>query len=92
MSEQSPEKQNTLFTFLGSLGAILIFALIIFVAYLPNRPEPVDADKVAERQRKADESRAAGIAKISDYAVAGDGTVQIPVEAAMDLVVKEYND
>ena len=41
-------------TFLGSLGAILIFSLILFIAYLPHRPAPVDAQVVATRQAKAD--------------------------------------
>lgn len=79
-------------TFLGSLGAILIFALIIFLAYLPNRPEPINQAVAEARQAKADESRAAGIAKISKYAVNADGSIQIPVDAAMDLVTNEYKD
>ncbi len=91
MSDQ-PSSKSSWPTFLGSLGAILIFALIIFLAYLPNRPEPVDKAAAEERQIRADEARAAGLAKITGYAVDGQGTVRIPVEAAMDLVVREYKD
>lgn len=79
-------------TFLGGIGAILIFALIIYIAYLPNRPAPIDAAANAERQVKADEARAAGRAKITDFAVAADGTVRIPVDQAMELVLKEYRN
>jgi len=91
MSEQ-PSSKSFLPTFLGSLGAILIFALIIFLAYLPNLPEPIDQEAAEARQAKADQTRAQGIAKISKYAVKGDGTVQIPVETAMDLVIEDYKD
>ena len=67
-----------LMTVLGGLGAILIFALILFVAYLPNRPEPVDAQVNAARQAKADEIRGQGAAKLGN------------IEAAMDATVSAY--
>jgi len=86
----SPKQKTPLLTFLGSLGAILIFALIIYLAYLPNRPDPIDKAVSKERQAKADEARAAGIAKLNSYAVSATGTVQIPIEEAMELIVKEY--
>lgn len=88
----STSSQSFVPTFLGSLGAILIFALIIFLAYLPNRPEPIDQAANAERQIKADEARAAGLAKITKYARNPDGTIQIPVDVAMGLVTNEYKD
>ncbi|MFP4156626.1 MAG: hypothetical protein ACLFU4_03325 [Opitutales bacterium] len=83
---------NKLFSFLGSLGAILIFVLIIYLAYLPNRGEPIDAEAAAERKAKAVESLAAGQSKISEYAVDSDGRIQIPVERAMEQVLREYRD
>jgi hypothetical protein len=91
MSEQTSSK-SFLSSFLGSLGAILIFALIIFLAYLPNRPEPIDEAVAEERRAKAEQARAEGLAKINKYALSGDGSIQIPVDAAMDLVVEDYND
>lgn len=90
---QSASHQNSFWaTFFGSLGAILIFALIIFLAYLPNRPAPVDQTANEARQAKADQARAEGIAKITKYAVNADGSIQIPVDVAMDLVTNEYKD
>jgi hypothetical protein len=89
MSE-TPKQNAPLLTFLGSVGAILIFALVVYLAYLPNRPAPIDQSVAQERQAKADEARAAGIAKLSNYAVSGTGAVQIPIEEAMKLVVEEY--
>ncbi len=76
---QKPKCDCTnLLTVLGGLGAILIFALILFVAYLPNRPAPVDAQVNADRQAKADEIRGQGIAKLGN------------LESAMEATVSEY--
>lgn len=86
-------KSNFLLTILGSLGAILIFALILFIAYLPNRPDSVDAAISAERQAKADESRAAGIRKLSTFELldSDSGIARIPIEDAMHHTVDSYN-
>lgn len=86
-------KSNFLLTILGSLGAILIFALIVFIAYLPNRPDSVDAAISAERQAKADESRAAGIRKLSTFELldSDSGIARIPIEDAMRHTVDSYN-
>lgn len=93
MSETQISKSNTLLTFLGCLGAFLVFVLIIFIAYLPNRPERVDAQVYATRQAKADESRAAGIQKLTNYELidAEAGTARIPIEEAISLTIAGYN-
>ena len=93
MSEAKITKSNTFFTFLGCLGAFLVFLLIIFIAYLPNRPERVDAQVYATRQAKADESRAAGIQKLTNYELidAEAGIVRIPIEDAISLTIASYN-
>lgn len=90
MSENA-SKGTPLLTLAGSLGAILIFVLVIYLAYLPNRPEPIDTAVAAERQAKADEARAAGAAKLSSYVVSETGAVQIPIDAAIERVLKGYN-
>lgn len=94
MSETQASKSSSLLTFLGSLGGILIFVLIIWIAYLPNRPEAVNAEAAADRQAKADESRAAGIALITTTEVIDveAGKVRIPVEQAMSLLVNDYDN
>ncbi len=93
MSEAKISKSNTFLTFLGCLGALLVFVLIIFIAYLPNRPERVDAQVYATRQAKADESRAAGIQKLTNYELidAEAGIVRIPIEDAISLTIASYN-
>ena len=92
MSASKVSKSNSLLSFLGSLGAILIFALILLIAYLPNRPAPVDAQVVADRQVKADEARAAGIKKLTNLEVvnAETGTARIPIENAKLLTIASY--
>jgi hypothetical protein len=94
MSDSQVSKSNFLLTFLGGLGAILIFLLILFIAYLPNRPEPVDANVAAERQAKADEARAAGIKKLTTLEVinAEAGTARIPISDAMQRTVSLYRE
>lgn len=94
MSDSQVSKSNFLLTFLGGLGAILIFLLILFIAYLPNRPEPVDASVAAERQAKADEARAAGIKKLTTLEVinAEAGTARIPISDAMQRTVSHYRN
>ena len=93
MSEIQISKSNTFLTFLGCLGASLVFVLIIFVAYLPNRPERVDAQVYATRQAKADESRAAGVQKLTNYELidAEVGTARIPIDEAISLTIASYN-
>lgn len=92
MSNTEVSKSNFLFTFLGSLGALLIFILIIFVAYLPNRPAPVDAAIIEQRQQTADEARATSSSKLQGYAVinAEAGTVRIPIGEAMQMTVDSF--
>ena len=67
--------------------------LIIFIAYLPNRPERVDAQVYATRQAKADESRAAGVQKLTNYELidAEAGTARIPIDEAISLTIASYN-
>jgi hypothetical protein len=92
MSEKEPSSLNQLYTFLGCLGAIASFALIAFIAYLPQQADPADQAVKEQRQIKADEARAAGIAKLDSFAVvnAEKGIVRIPVDSAMDAVVQQY--
>jgi len=89
---EEPSINNNVLTFLGSIGAIATFAVVVFVAYLPQQADPADQAAKEARQTKADESRAAGIAKLEGYEVvnAPAGVVRIPVDVAMDQVTKAY--
>ena len=93
MSQSELSTSNRLLSLVGIIGAILVFAAILFVAYLPSRPDPVDQAVNEARQAKADETRAAGVAKLTAFEVidADAGTVRIPIADAMDSTVAAYN-
>ena len=84
--------QSRLLTFAGAFGALLIFALLLLIAYIPNRPAAVDAEANASRKAKAAESIAQGKAKLTGYAVvdADKQQVRIPIERAMLVTVDKY--
>ena len=91
MTQKESFSGNRLLSLTGIIGSILVFAVILYVAYLPGRPPAVDYKVAEARKQKADEARAAGLAKITGYEVNPDTKViQIPIEAAMDLTVAEY--
>jgi len=76
----------------GYLLLILLFVLIAAIAYLPNRPPPLDADRaayrLAERQKveaaSADANRYGWINK-------DEGVVRLPINRAMELTVRELS-
>lgn len=92
MSQKESFTVNRLLSLAGIIGVILVFAVILYVAYLPGRPPAVDYKVAEKRKQDADETRAAGQAKITGYEVidADAGLVRIPIDEAMDLTVVEY--
>ncbi|ADE53052.1 hypothetical protein [Coraliomargarita akajimensis] len=92
MSHDEPSINNNVLTFLGTLGALATFALVVFIAYLPTKADPADLAAKETRQLKADEARAAGIAKLEGYEVvnAQDKVARIPVDVAMEQVIASY--
>ena len=94
MSQKESFRVNRLVSLTCIVGAILVFALILYVAYLPGRPPPINYKIAEARKQNADEARAAGLAKITGYEVIDkkSGLVRIPIEEAMNLTVMEYND
>jgi hypothetical protein len=92
MSQPELSTSSRLLSLVGIIGALLAFAAILFVAYLPSRPDPIDQAVNEERQAKADEARAAGVAKLVGFEVidAAAGTVRIPIADAMDSTVAAY--
>jgi hypothetical protein len=90
----TPNK-NLWVTFAAVIGGFLIFVLILTVAYLPKRPAPIaEGAKTPEqraqilRELRAKEQR---IATSYAWIDQGAGTVQLPVERAVELTIQELN-
>ena len=92
MSSEEPTISNKVLTFVGVIGASLIFALVMFVAYLPTLADPADLKANEDRQAAADAARAAGAAKLEGYEVINQeaGIVRIPIEDAKELTLNAY--
>jgi hypothetical protein len=92
MAHSENTTRSRLLTFVGAVGALLIFALLLLIAYIPNRPAAVDAEINAARKAKAAEAIAQGKAKLYGYAVidADQQLVRIPIERAMLVTVENY--
>jgi len=87
---------NLTLSIIGALGTLLLFAFIIFLAYyIPaqNR-ESVSAETVAERKTTLAEVEAKQTDQATSYGVVNpeEGTVRIPIERAMELIVPRLND
>ncbi len=77
----------------GGLGVFALFAVAVVVVRTGDPgPAPLDAVRAEERRAALAELRKKDAERLNTYAVidlAGD-SFQIPIERAMDLVVKEY--
>jgi hypothetical protein len=90
-------------TFLAVLGCFVIFLVVLFIAYLPQRPTApeVDLSKVPPeeqwkytpegRKTHLEEVRARERAAATSYAWIdkGKGVVQLPIDRAMQLTLQE---
>lgn len=91
MTQKESFSINRLLSLAGIFGSILVFAVILYVAYLPGLPPAVDHEVGEKRKQTADEARAAGQAKLTGYVKNKDtGAIQIPIELAMSLTISDY--
>jgi hypothetical protein len=83
---------NQTLSLMGGVGFILLFLLILWVAYLPYRPEPIAKLQGEERLRKLSEIQNEAKKKNTTYGVVNpnEGVYRIPVEEAMRLTVEEF--
>lgn len=82
-------------TLAAAIGGFAIFAIILLVAYLPKKPEPLpdgartpDQRKAALAEMRAKEKSAAATYGWTDQA---NGVVRIPIERAVQLTREEIN-
>lgn len=94
-STQSPSSSGSLWTVLAAVGGFAIFALIVFIAYLPKKPAPLADGVRTPEQRKAalSELRAKEKAAATTYGWVDQptGVVRIPIDEAVKLTIKELN-
>ena len=81
---------NYTLSVVGAVGSMLLFGFIIFIAYIPNRPGPVNEDQVEARMTTLAEVTAAQNEAATSYAWIDQdkGTVRIPFSQAMTLTAK----
>ncbi|MDP0495426.1 MAG: hypothetical protein Q7Q73_04380 [Verrucomicrobiota bacterium JB024] len=94
MSNTAPETShsNYLFSIFGALGSMLLFFIIILIAYVyMQRPAPVNQQIVDNRLAKLADVTAKETALTTEYAWVDQkaGVVRVPVDLAMQLAVKE---
>jgi hypothetical protein len=91
----TPSRSSFLVTVSAVLGAVAVFVLIVVIAYKPNKPEPLqDGAKTPEERAKIlqahlsrEEKTAAEYAWIDQ----SKGVVQLPIDRAIDLTIKDLN-
>ncbi len=93
MSDTAP-KAGFFVTAAAVVAGFLIFVLIVFIAYLPNKaaPIPVGSKTPEERATILREMRAKEVAGNSyGWVDQTKGIVRVPIERAMQLTIDDFN-
>jgi hypothetical protein len=94
-SQTSSASNGSFLTLAAAIGGFAIFALIVFIAYLPQKPAPIPEGTRTPEQRKAAlaELRAKEKAAATTYGWVDQsaGVVRIPVDEAVAITIKELN-
>ena len=92
MSDVAP-KTGFFITAAAVIGGFLIFVLILVIAYLPNKPEPLPQGTKTPEERAAilRELRAKEVAAATSYGWVDQpkGVVRVPIERAMQLTLED---
>mgnify|MGYP006309697587 FL=1 len=90
-AENRPPR-NVWLSVLAGLGFILLFLLILWLAYLPYRPEPIAEVQAQQRMETYNEIKNDSSELTSTYGVVNEeeGIYRIPVDEAMKLTVEKY--
>ncbi len=95
MSESSSPKSGLWVTIAAAIGGFAIFALILVVAYLPQKPAPLPEGSLTPEERVArlTELRAKEASAKNSYAWIdqANGVVRLPLDRAVELTIVEIN-
>jgi hypothetical protein len=91
----SSTPKNFWVTLAAVIGGFAIFLLILFIAYLPQKPGPLpEGSKTpAEREAILADLRAKEKSAVSTYGWVDQtaGVVRLPTDRAVELTIKELN-
>lgn len=94
MSDATP-KSGFFVTAAAVIGGFLIFALILTIAYLPNKPEPLPQGTKTPEERAGIlrdlRAHEADVANSYGWVDQSKGVVRVPIERAMELTIDDYN-
>lgn len=89
----TPIKPASWVTYAAILGGLAIFALIVVIAYLPQRPHELQQGALtpAERADRLRELHAKEMKQATSYAWIDQqkGVVQLPLNRAVELTIQE---
>lgn len=95
MSDKPAASKNFLVTLAAAIGGFAIFLLILYIAYLPQKPAPLpEGSKTpAERAATLADLRAKDKAATTTYGWIDQskGVVRLPTDRAVELTIKELN-
>ena len=94
MSSQPARERTGSIYLVGILGAFLIVAALVWYAQRYTRPQPLGEDRVAARKKALAELRAAEANELENYGWVDQakGVVRLPIAAAMQLTLREWQD
>ena len=95
-STQTSSSTGSWVTVAAAVGGFAIFALILFIAYLPKKPAPLADGVRTPEQRKAAlaelHAKEKAAATTYGWVDQATGIVRIPIDEAVQLTIKEIND
>jgi len=91
----TPNKTQSWVTFAAVLGGLALFALIVLIAYLPQQPVPLQQGALTPKERadRLIDMRSKEQKQASSYAWIDQqkGSVQLPIDRAVELTIQEHN-
>lgn len=95
MSDKSASSKNVWATLAAAIGGFAIFLLILYIAYLPQKPATLSqgSKTPAERTATLSDLRAKDKSATTTYGWIDQskGVVRLPTDRAVELTIRELN-